>query len=352
MPTFDTPEPISATLDLVVGDVRITASDRADTVVEVRPSDASNEADVQGRRADPRRVRRRRLLVKAPKQRSLGLFGKAGSIDVTIELPAGSQVHGDASVGGRSAATAGSASAGSRPGPATSGSSRPARSTVNTGAGDITVDRVDGRRRGHHRLRPGAPRRDRRHRGDQELQRRQLDRRGRRRPAGQRGQRRASPSTGRTPASTPRPPTATSGSARSRAARSSLETAARRARGRHPRGHRRLARRQHRSSATCTTQLDAADGPEPSDETVEVRARTSLRRHRDPPLLTAEEPRTRMTTMTATQTGDRGDRAAQVLRRPASCSTASTSTSPRARSSRCSARTAPARPPWSTSCPP
>ena len=39
MPTFDTDGPISVTIDLVVGDARITASDRSDTVVEVSPSD-------------------------------------------------------------------------------------------------------------------------------------------------------------------------------------------------------------------------------------------------------------------------------------------------------------------------
>ncbi len=42
MPSFDTREPISATVDVVTGDVRITAGDVASTVVEVRPSDASN----------------------------------------------------------------------------------------------------------------------------------------------------------------------------------------------------------------------------------------------------------------------------------------------------------------------
>jgi DUF4097 and DUF4098 domain-containing protein YvlB len=36
-----------------------------------------------------------RLLVKAPRRRAL--FGKGSSIDLTIELPAGSHVHGDAS---------------------------------------------------------------------------------------------------------------------------------------------------------------------------------------------------------------------------------------------------------------
>src|SRR5437764_958604 len=39
MPTFDTPEPISVTVEFGVGDLRIVASDRTDTMVEVRPSD-------------------------------------------------------------------------------------------------------------------------------------------------------------------------------------------------------------------------------------------------------------------------------------------------------------------------
>ncbi|MGI9093793.1 MAG: DUF4097 family beta strand repeat-containing protein [Mycobacteriales bacterium] len=99
MPTFNTPEPISVTIEFVVGDARITASDRVDTVVDVRPSDRSHEPDV--RAAEQTRVEYAtgRMLVKAPKQRGLGLFGKAGSIDVTIELPAGSHLHGEAAVG-------------------------------------------------------------------------------------------------------------------------------------------------------------------------------------------------------------------------------------------------------------
>ena len=96
MPTFDTPEPISATIDLAVGYIRLTGSDRGDTVVEVRPSDGSREVDV--RAAEQTRVEYAsgRLLVRAPKQRGLGVFGRAGSIDVAIELPAGSHVQGDA----------------------------------------------------------------------------------------------------------------------------------------------------------------------------------------------------------------------------------------------------------------
>ncbi|MGH3932195.1 MAG: DUF4097 family beta strand repeat-containing protein [Pseudonocardiaceae bacterium] len=98
MPTFDTPEPISVVIDLAVGDVRITAGDRDDTVVEVRPSDGSHEPDVRAAQHTRVEYTTGRLLVTAPKQRGLGLFSKAGSIDVTIDLPAGSHVQGDASV--------------------------------------------------------------------------------------------------------------------------------------------------------------------------------------------------------------------------------------------------------------
>ncbi len=98
MPTFATPEPITATIELVAGDALITASDRHDTVVEVRPSDPSNETDV--RAAEQTRVdySAGRLLVKAPKQRGLGVFGKPGSVDVTIELPTGSHLEADAAL--------------------------------------------------------------------------------------------------------------------------------------------------------------------------------------------------------------------------------------------------------------
>ena len=188
MPTFDTPEPISAVLELVVGDVRITASDRDDTAVEIRPSDESHEPDV--RAAEQTRVEYSagRLLVKAPRQRSLSLFGKPGSIDVTIGLPSGSQVYGDASVAAfRCAGRLGECRVKTRDRRHPAGADRPARGEHRRrrhrgGPGG-------GPGRGQHRVRPGAPGPDRRQRGDQELQRRQLDRRGRRRPAGERGQR-------------------------------------------------------------------------------------------------------------------------------------------------------------------
>jgi len=94
MPTFQTPDPITATVDVVVGDVRVSAGERDDTVVEVRPSDPSNADDVKV--ADQTRVEHAggHLLVRSPKLRSWSLRSHGGSVDVTIALPAGSQLRG------------------------------------------------------------------------------------------------------------------------------------------------------------------------------------------------------------------------------------------------------------------
>jgi hypothetical protein len=94
MPTFTTPEPIGATIELALGNVRLMAGDRDTTVVEVLPSDASNDED--SRAADQTRVEFAddRLLVKAPRLRSWLAWTAGGSIDVTVELPVGSDVHG------------------------------------------------------------------------------------------------------------------------------------------------------------------------------------------------------------------------------------------------------------------
>jgi DUF4097 and DUF4098 domain-containing protein YvlB len=151
MPTFETPEPILATIEVVAGDLRITARDRADTVVEVRPSDPSHEPDV--RAAEQTRVEMTSdgLLVKGPKQRGLprslvgpSLFGKAGSVDVTIDLPAGSRLRADAGLAalrstGRLAECQAKTGAGEIDLESTGAAD------LTTGAGGITVGRVSGR---------------------------------------------------------------------------------------------------------------------------------------------------------------------------------------------------------------
>jgi len=145
MQTFNTPQPISVTISLVVGDVWISASDRSDTVVGVGPSDKSNESDIKAAELTRVEYSNGTLLVKAPKQRFGPFsFGKVGSIDVSIELPAGSQVQGDSGVAdfrcvgrlGESRFTTGT------------GNIRlehTGQLSLNTGTGSVAVDRAVGR---------------------------------------------------------------------------------------------------------------------------------------------------------------------------------------------------------------
>ncbi|MBT2472871.1 DUF4097 family beta strand repeat protein [Streptomyces sp. ISL-66] len=90
MPSFDTPEPISATAHVDAGSLQFTAADRLDTVVEVLPRDPKRDQDV--RSADQTEVTYASgaLTVRTPKQRNP--FGRPGTVDVTVELPTGSRV--------------------------------------------------------------------------------------------------------------------------------------------------------------------------------------------------------------------------------------------------------------------
>jgi len=98
MPSFPTPEPITATIDIPLGAVHLIAGERADTVVAVNPSDRSRQVDVEAAERTQVDFSGGRLLVKTPKPRGLGSigFGRSGSVDVTIELPEGSHLDAEA----------------------------------------------------------------------------------------------------------------------------------------------------------------------------------------------------------------------------------------------------------------
>ncbi|MFH8350145.1 DUF4097 family beta strand repeat-containing protein [Streptomyces sp. NPDC018045] len=93
MPIFDTPEPITATFDFDIASVRITASERTDTVVEVRPVNSADTADVRAAQQTAVTCSGGTLLVQGPRKRSP--FGKSGAIDVSVDLPAGSDIRGN-----------------------------------------------------------------------------------------------------------------------------------------------------------------------------------------------------------------------------------------------------------------
>jgi DUF4097 and DUF4098 domain-containing protein YvlB len=103
MPFFDTPEPISVVLELTVGNVRLVASERTDTVVEIRPTDESDASDVEAVGQIRVDYTGGTLRVIGPK-RLFDFSKKTRSVDVTIELPAGSRVSAEAQMGNLRAA--------------------------------------------------------------------------------------------------------------------------------------------------------------------------------------------------------------------------------------------------------
>jgi putative adhesin len=141
MPIFNTPEPISATIDLAAADVRVIARDRSDTVVEVRPSDSAHEPDVMAAEQTRVEYTAAGLLIRGPK-RPLSLR-KVGSVDVAVELPAGSQIEADAGVGAlRFAGRLGKCQAKIGAGDVEVAQAGPV--DLRSGAGAITVDHVAG----------------------------------------------------------------------------------------------------------------------------------------------------------------------------------------------------------------
>jgi hypothetical protein len=100
MPTFETPEPISVTIDLgVAGEVRIAGSDRHDTQVVVRPTDESDDSDVKAAGQVGVEYANGSLMIKGPKAGPFDFSRKTRSVVVSVELPSGSRVSGDVQVG-------------------------------------------------------------------------------------------------------------------------------------------------------------------------------------------------------------------------------------------------------------
>ncbi|WP_371553392.1 DUF4097 domain-containing protein [Streptomyces sp. NBC_00554] len=95
MQKFDTPAPVSAVLDIPAGRVQFIAADRADTTVEVLPTDASKGRDVKAAEQITVAYADGILRIGAPAAKNQ-LFGASGSVEVTVQLPAGSRVEGKA----------------------------------------------------------------------------------------------------------------------------------------------------------------------------------------------------------------------------------------------------------------
>jgi Putative adhesin len=103
MPAFDTPGPIAATVVVAGAQVRVTATDRTDTVVLVEPIDQASQKDVKVAGKTRVDLAGGQLSVKTTDSGD-----QNGSVAITIGLPAGSSlvaylahssVHADGSLG-------------------------------------------------------------------------------------------------------------------------------------------------------------------------------------------------------------------------------------------------------------
>jgi hypothetical protein len=142
VPTFATPQPIVATVELPAGSVRVSASERADTVVDVRPHDPGSAADRDAAEQTRLEYADGRLSITAPKRPLLrSLLGAGPAIEVEVGLPEGSELDAtgwaDYVCTGRLAAVALEKAAGVR-------IERAARVRANNSMGDIVVGRIDG----------------------------------------------------------------------------------------------------------------------------------------------------------------------------------------------------------------
>src|SRR3954467_6435462 len=100
MRSFETPHPIAITIDLALGDLRVSAGERADTVVTVQPTDPSKAADVTAANDTRIEYADNRLAITTPRSwKRFSPFEHGGSVQVTIDVPAGSSLEASSSLG-------------------------------------------------------------------------------------------------------------------------------------------------------------------------------------------------------------------------------------------------------------
>ncbi|MEV6547484.1 DUF4097 family beta strand repeat-containing protein [Streptomyces sp. NPDC051597] len=141
MQKFDTTAPISAVLDVPAGRVRFIAADRADTTVEVRPANAAKGRDVKA--AEQTVVEYADGVLRITTEVKNQILGASGSVEVTVQLPAGSRVEAKAaSAEIRGVGRLGEVTVENAHGPIKLDETAGAR--LSTLAGDISVGRLGG----------------------------------------------------------------------------------------------------------------------------------------------------------------------------------------------------------------
>ncbi|SCL24732.1 Putative adhesin [Micromonospora nigra] len=99
MPTFQTPAPIAVTVDLGAGHLQVTATDRADTVVDVRPGNDTDDSDVKAARQVKVDYTDGTLRITGPKAGAFDFSRRSKHVIVSIELPSGSHLSAELQAG-------------------------------------------------------------------------------------------------------------------------------------------------------------------------------------------------------------------------------------------------------------
>ncbi|MER5443114.1 DUF4097 family beta strand repeat-containing protein [Streptomyces sp. NPDC002790] len=87
MPTYETPEAISVDAHVGAGSIQFTASERPDTVVEVKPANPKRGKDVRAAEQTEVSYAGGVLTIRTTERR---MIGPSGIVNVTVELPTGS----------------------------------------------------------------------------------------------------------------------------------------------------------------------------------------------------------------------------------------------------------------------
>ena len=91
MQTFATPAPVTAVLAVPAGRIHVTAADRAETTVEIRPADPAKSRDAKLAARVTAAYTDGVLRVTAPAANRV--LGSTGAVEVTVHLPASSAVQ-------------------------------------------------------------------------------------------------------------------------------------------------------------------------------------------------------------------------------------------------------------------
>ena len=144
MPTFPTPGPLHVAVEASGGDIRIVATERTDTVVTVTPRHPDKPADVRAAEQVQVELSGDVLSVKGLKSwRQLSPFGGHGLADITVDLPARSNVAATTAIGKVvTDGELGRVNAKSAMGDITI--EHMATGRAKTAFGDVRIDRVDG----------------------------------------------------------------------------------------------------------------------------------------------------------------------------------------------------------------